>query len=362
MSEPDISKVSQDLIRSTISCSADSILSSDVDANIVSIFKDFQSLPESDLADLIAKCKNLIFESDESSDQHKWLIRKLVELRYRHVQLQAREDSPSDQEELTISGHFFKPLKQLPSRRIFCDMCTNIIWLFQQCYTCINCQFNSHQKCVKFITRQCLHVVVSEKGLPESRICPEIGLAMQMYRCAECRIQLMNKQYFLEPRKCHYSGLFFCQSCHWGNFSIIPANIMHNWDFEQRPVSRQALQEINLFYERPVIRLESFNPKLFVFVQKLGMAKAKRMQLMEMKRYLDVCKFALAGKVLDKIVHNRRYLVQGTELYSIYDLVCVENCSFFELLNGIIGQFKAHIAGCEVRRRKFWDEFDFKRI
>jgi hypothetical protein len=97
-----------------------------------------------------------------------------------------------------------------------------------------------------------------------------------------------------------------------------------------------------------VIKLEALNPKLFVFVQKLGTAKMKRSQLMEMKRYLDVCKFALELKLVNKIVNDRRYLVEGTEMYSIYDLVCVENCSFFDLLNGIIGKFRQHIMACEV--------------
>lgn len=326
---------------------SDSIMSSDVDDDLKSIFKDYDQLSGLELSQVIDKCKSLIFESEVTSSQHKWLVRKLVELRYRHVQLKSDKEYENGKE-VAVSSHIFKSNKQLPSKRIFCDLCTNCIWIFQQCYTCINCSFNAHSKCVKYIIRTCSHVIVCEKGVPESRICPEIGLALQSYRCAECRIQLMNKQFYLEPRKCHYSGLYFCKSCHWNNYSIIPANITHNWDFEQRPVSRSALQEINLFYERPVIKLEALNPKLFVFVQKLGTAKMKRSQLMEMKRYLDVCKFALDLKLVNRIVNDRRYLVEGTEMYSIYDLVCIENCSFFDLLNGIIGKFRQHIMACEV--------------
>jgi hypothetical protein len=327
----------------------DSVLSTDVEEDIKNYFKDFQKLSEQELLESVEKCKSLIIDSDRSSTQHKWLIRKLVELRYRQIQMTTEQDEPPSSKEVTVSGHFFRDLRQMPSKRIFCDMCTNCIWIFQQFYTCIYCSFNAHAKCVKYIERTCVNMVVSEKGIPETRICPEIGLALQMYRCAECRIQLMNGQFYLEPKKCHYSGLYFCKSCHWNNYSIIPANIIHNWDFEQRPVSRTALQEINLFYERPVIKLETINPKLFVFIQKLGTSKMKRMQLMEMKRYLDVCKFALEGNVLNKSVNDRRYLVEGTDMYSIYDLVCVENCSFFELLNGIIHKFRQHIMACEVR-------------
>lgn len=60
----------------------------------------------------------------------------------------------------------------------------------------------------------CAHLIVCEKGVPEDRICPEIGLAAQKYRCAGCSIQLMNKSCFIEPRKCFYSGLYYCKvSC-----------------------------------------------------------------------------------------------------------------------------------------------------
>lgn len=212
----------------------------------------------------------------------------------------------------------------------------------------MNCFYAAHSRCVNQVERLCSHVVVSEKGVPEYRICPEVGLALQKYRCAECNVLFLNKQCFVEPRKCHYSGLYYCKSCHWMNYSIIPSHIIHNWNFEQRPVSRQALQEINLFYERPVVKLEELNPKLFIFNQKLGAIKAKRMQLMEMKRYLDVCKFALSEKLINLVMGGRRYLIESTEFYSIYDLVGVENCSLEEYLKGAIFTFKTHVAKCDV--------------
>lgn len=184
-----------------------------------------------------------------------------------------------------------------------------------------------------------------------------------MYRCAECEIQLMNKQFYLEPRLCHYSGLFYCKSCHWNDYSIIPANIIRNWDFSQRLVSRQSLQEINLFYERPVIRLEEINQKLFVFVQKLGTIRQKRKSLIEMKRYLDVCKFALQEKIIDTVAGNRRYIVQSTEFYSIYDLVNVENSSLIDYLQVLFTKFKSHIMNCEVSEAaNLFSEFSLDKL
>lgn len=327
--------------------------SCEVDEETRNLVKNFQIMSKDELSEIIEKFKEMITESQEMSAQRKWLIRKLIDLRFRLAHINALREDVKRDEDTTIAGHNFKVLKQVSSKRMFCDLCTNpIIWIFQQCFTCSDCYYVVHIKCLKYVTRTCAHVIVSEKGRPEFRICPEIGLSMQLYRCGECKNQLMNKLCYLEARKCNYSGLFYCKICHWNNYSIIPGNIIHNWDFEQRPVCRQSLQEINLFYERPVIKLEQFNPKLFIFVQKLATIKQKRLNLMEMKRYLCACKFALNSKLIDNTVGIRRYLVQSTEFYSIYDLVCVENSSLIDYLNDIFTTFKGHIMSCEVKLRQ----------
>lgn len=337
----------QSTSQSSFTTMSDSIMSTDIDDEIRLPFMEIHKMSKEELLDAVENCKLLISESDDMSIQRKWLIRKLVDMRYRlaHVMIE-RDDSKG---EVNIFGHEFRPVKQIPSKRLFCDFCTNCIWVFQEYSACVSCFFVAHVKCIKHVTRICSNITVCEKGIPELRICPEIGISMQMYRCAECQIPLLNKQCFMEPRKCHYTGLYFCKTCHWVNYSIIPANIIHNWDFEQRPVSRKALQEINLFYERPVIKLEELNVKLFVFVQKLGAVKAKRIQLMEMKKYLDACRIAVNERIINENIGSRRYLAEGTEFYSVYDLVCVENNSLLDYLSGIFNIFKAHIADCQVR-------------
>lgn len=40
-----------------------------------------------------------------------------------------------------------------------------------------------------------------------------------------------------EARQCDYTGLYYCSSCHWNDQAVIPARVIHNWDFEPRKVS-----------------------------------------------------------------------------------------------------------------------------
>lgn len=37
-------------------------------------------------------------------------------------------------------------------------------------------------------------------------------------------------------RLCHFSGRYYCQSCHRGDTTIIPSRMVHNWDLTQREV------------------------------------------------------------------------------------------------------------------------------
>lgn len=39
-----------------------------------------------------------------------------------------------------------------------------------------------------------------------------------------------------EARQCDYTGLYYCCNCHWNDQAVIPARVIHNWDFEPRKV------------------------------------------------------------------------------------------------------------------------------
>jgi hypothetical protein len=166
------------MLSTSISESSNSISSRDIDEETKNLFKN--CLSKDELEEAIEKCKTLILDAEEMSFTRRWLIRKLIDLRFRLAHINAlREDVKSD-DDTSIAGHNFKVLKHIPSKRMFCDFCTNIIWIFQGCYSCADCCYSVHSRCLKYVTRTCAHIVVCEKGRPEYRICPEIGLSMQV--------------------------------------------------------------------------------------------------------------------------------------------------------------------------------------
>ncbi|XP_068148867.1 differentially expressed in FDCP 8 homolog [Drosophila tropicalis] len=311
-----------------------------------------------DLQAAIAHCRDLVLLSEECSEERRWLVRHLVDLRYSLKEL----EEATDAEDVvlmnaikSVVGHHFVPHYPHPNRlkaaakRNYCDHCSRIIWsVVQASYICSDCNYIVHQKCIDSVKRVCAHVLVSERKQPISEICPEIGLSEQNYKCAECETSMNFKNTWIEPRLCDYNGLYYCPSCHWGDTFSVPARIIHNWDFTSRRISRASLQEIQLFLNKPLIRLEEENPKLFVFVEKLCAVKKLRQNLVHMRHYLAACKQAMDQKLVDHQMGNRRHLLQSNEFYSLSDLFQVESGALAEFLQSVFKAFNEHIRSCPM--------------
>lgn len=152
------------------------------------------------------------------------------------------------------------------------------------------CYYRCHSKCMNLINKPCVKSKVSHQSEYELNICPEIGLDKQDYRCSECRTPISLRESFCicitgtcitgffaclmsqhgylefsfctegclilccvvlccvggipnEARQCDYTGQYYCSSCHWNDTAIIPARVIHNWEFEPRKVQKHS--EIN---------------------------------------------------------------------------------------------------------------------
>lgn len=169
----------------------------------------------SDLQKSIERCKELVIVTDECSVERKWLVRHLVELRFRLNELQDVIDDPQSDSmhTMVILGHHFVVGTATATVRSRCDHCTGIIWSVVQAsyvcngkdYSCIHlhslqipiptinsadCHYRVHHKCVQSIIRICAHVTASERDEPILDIAPEVGLSRQLYKCAECETPL----------------------------------------------------------------------------------------------------------------------------------------------------------------------------
>ncbi|KYN02862.1 Differentially expressed in FDCP 8 like protein [Cyphomyrmex costatus] len=307
---------------------------------------------QEDLQEMVHKCKLMVLESAECSDERKWLVRRLIELRLRVQELRETSDENLFETHV-ILGHHFVPQKYYitTSSPVYCDHCSGTIWtMLQSWYICNDCKFSCHWKCLNNVCRICVHVIASEAGgyTHTKDICPEQGLSKQRYRCAECKIRITFKSVWIEPRLCDYSGLYYCQRCHWNTAMVIPARVIRNWDMEPRLVSRAAVQLLMLLEDRSVLPLEELNPKLFTLVPDLSLVKRMREEMQMMKKYLVLCVEACTQGLPWKI-GLRTHMIENSGNYSIKDLIDLQNGILLDELRTAYDTMHAHITQqCEL--------------
>uniref|UniRef100_A0A069DTM8 Phorbol-ester/DAG-type domain-containing protein n=1 Tax=Panstrongylus megistus TaxID=65343 RepID=A0A069DTM8_9HEMI len=337
----------------------------------------------------VSKCEKLVMQSEECSEERKWLVRRLIELRHRLEQAKENETikpSLDIEESQVILGHHFKIEYQPTSTNTkYCDTCCGTIWnMVQSYYQCIDCQYKCHAKCINALFRVCVHLLLSENPYYESEICPEVGLDEQNYCCYECRTPItfsfskgyyfgnpfssgFSKSYYfgspfvsgsslVEARRCDYNGRYYCPSCHWNTLSVIPARVIHNWDFEQQPVSQASYQLIRISKSRPMIVLSNH---LYAFVEELAAVKKLRQELSHMKQYIATCRYALESGLLMRELEWRRHLVHSTEVFSLNDLIDINNGQLLSKIESVHSVLRDHITkDCTVcRGRGFICEF-----
>lgn len=101
---------------------------------LFNIMQEISSLSTvSDLQSAIAQCKALVLEK-EDSEEKKWLVRRLIELRLRleNIRHTSEEniaiDDVNNRNKVVLGHHFSLQSYQMPSVNLYCDRCSGIIW------------------------------------------------------------------------------------------------------------------------------------------------------------------------------------------------------------------------------------------
>lgn len=344
------------LPHSSKSCTADDMKLIDAELGISE--EHFSSSPEGllrfstieELETAIEHCKEMILDSEENSERRKKLVIRLVQLRQK---LQEIKDGPPEEKTEDVKivmEHHFEP-RAYERAQQYCEKCCGSIWgVLYGFYQCKNCNFKCHNKCLNSITRKCAYMQMQEKSEFVLEICPEQGLSAQGYRCAECSQNVFPQQG--QPRRCEYTGRYYCSLCHWNSHAVVPARVLHNWDFEPRKVCRASLQFLRLMAKRPVLNIDKLNPMLFTFVEDLRHVKKLREDILRMKQYLTLCHAAQQQKLL-LLLHKRQHFVEGSDLYSMQDLIDLHDGNLLGYLSQVHQVFLDHITknceGCRGR-------------
>ncbi|XP_046665070.1 differentially expressed in FDCP 8 homolog [Homalodisca vitripennis] len=308
------------------------------------------ALTKEELTEAITKCKILILDSAVCSDERKWLVRRLIELRYQLLTVEDLQVEKTDIDEssldisICLGHHLIKRFQPTSTTKRYCDVCCTPIWnVVQYWYQCKDCRYKCHIKCVENTIRPCAHLVQADKERYERKICPEVGLAAQNYECGECKLRIcFNKNsWSAPPRLCDYTGLYYCTSCHWNNTAVIPARVSRNWDFKSYLVCRASYQLLRYTRNWPIVTVE---PRLYGFVKELAEIKRLREQLSLMKHYIIPCRMAEGErKLMEKQFKGWSYFLEHDKAFSLHDLMEIHSGKLLDELKNIASKFEDHI-------------------
>ncbi|XP_027169104.1 uncharacterized protein LOC113768807 [Coffea eugenioides] len=130
-----------------------------------------------------------------------------------------------------------------------------------------------------------------------------------------------------KPRLCEYSGQLFCSSCHSNDTAVLPARVLHLWDFAEYPVSQLAKSYLDSILDKPMLCVSAVNPFLFSRVPALQHVTNVRKKIGAMLPYVR-CPFR--GSI-NKGLGSRRYLLESNDFFALRDLIDLSKGMFAAL-------------------------------
>ena len=62
-----------------------------------------------------------------------------------------------------------------------------------------------------------------------------------------------------------FDGNYYCYECHEEEKNVIPARMIHNWDFTAYHVSKEAKKFLQSIQNEPLLDIKSINPLIYSY-------------------------------------------------------------------------------------------------
>ena len=294
--------------------------------------------------------KKIIEELKTVDPQHpsyKILVHTLVKLRIRRLEINEGKVPPRGKGKkiMKIFGHCLE-INSGKVQSKSCDICDKsftAINFKKKWSECNECGLVLHAQCAKKIPSIC-----PAQGTPKYilAITNERGLLFQKFRCKNCSrpIGVDSRD---ESLLCRYTGYYYCPECYSKKPAILPAKIVHDWDFELRNVSLTSYLTLKLIHSYPRIDLSQENPLIYSYVDTLAECSTVRQALKQMFVFLSVCQDAKECGLLSVhqgILHD--HIWKDKEPWSIEDLCSVKQGRFLPALKTFFTKWNSHIRLC----------------
>ena len=173
-----------------------------------------------------------------------------------------------------------------------------------------------------------------------------ITLKEQNYQCYICKrkISLIFGIPCEQVFWCSYYMRFVCKNCIDDELSIIPYFVLKKWCFEKFSVSKKAKNILLKWYNKPIIYFEKSDK-----TEKLLKKIPQLYKVIEIKRVIhnifDFMKCENAFKFLEETLGEYDYLTLKEYIFSMRDLVEINNKTFYKKIVQFKNKFIAHLSG-----------------
>ncbi|CBI15010.3 unnamed protein product, partial [Vitis vinifera] len=162
-------------------------------------------------------------------------------------------------------------------------------------------------------------------------------LEAQHYTCAGCHKHFDDGKTLVrefvqtfgwgKPRLCEYTGQLFCSMCHTNDTAVLPARVLHHWDFTEYPISQLAKSYLDSIHDQPMLCVSAVNPFLFSKVPALLHVTGVRKKIGAILPYIR-CPFR---RSVNKGLGSRRYLLESNDFFALRDLIDLSKGAFSAL-------------------------------
>ena len=138
---------------------------------------------------------------------------------------------------------------------------------------------------------------------------------------------------------------YICKECLSDEYSIIPGFVIKKWDFKKFTVSIQAKKLLNEWYEKPIIYIKPDDHinKYSSSYRHINIIKQKINIIFDIMKCDKLIEFA------ESVLGDYKYLVLRHYLYSLKDLVDINEGRFGSILMNFYRKFEDHILkNCSV--------------
>lgn len=173
-------------------------------------------------------------------------------------------------------------------------------------------------------------------------------MVKQNYRCAGCSVKVAPK-YVSKFRYCEYLGRYFCTGCHSNQLALIPARILQKWDFSRYAVSTFSYRLLEQMHSDRLFRIFELNKNITKLSKNIEFCQRFGLGLYYLKEFMFACKNAESVQNNLKLnLDNPFYTIQDLQLYSIDDLVKIQNGTTKNKLKYLVDLCCNHIIDCEL--------------